>query len=423
MVIVPPGAGVEPPARRSSVYLWRAGAAGCGLWLALSGATLADTLSSQSSVGVSSEYASNPFSVPSGAHAAEALALVANLPLTYTSDTQTLDLVPQFRYAQTHGDVALLSDYEYLNGDWHWNSDLNSFTATALWHHDSTLYNPFENAALLGHTLYRQEETASPSWKRTLSELSDVQLSGSWDQVAYSQRGVSSLTNYSYSQGSAQYDRTLSERWQSTSSAGYGRYELLDGSYSSDERFVQTAVSRALSERWSMTGQVGYSYLSARAQGYTCCQILEGPSGPYLQYIPVEETSSRGAPNYALTLERKEERLVLDLAASRAIQPSGLGALLTQDDVRLSASMPWTERLTLAAVLHWSRLSDALGRLELDDRHYYDFDLSANWQWTEHWTVHVQTSYIQQYLSAQTPQSSGVTVYMTLSRQFGRLRL
>jgi len=66
---------------------WRAYAAGSGLSLALCGAALGDTLSSESSVGLSSGYNSNPFLEPSGAKAAESLAVLANLPATYTSNT------------------------------------------------------------------------------------------------------------------------------------------------------------------------------------------------------------------------------------------------------------------------------------------------------------------------------------------------
>src|ERR1017187_2292303 len=201
---------------------WRAYAAAVGL--ALGGTALGDTLSSESSVGVSSDYNSNPFMEPSGAHAAESAAVLANLPATYTSDTQSLDLIPRLRFAETHGDVALLSNYQYLDAVWHVNSERNSFTAIADWHHDSTLYNAFENGALLGRSLRRREEIGNLNWKRELSERSDLQLSGSWDQVAYSQSAQSGLVNFYYGQGLVQYDRALSERWQWTSAIGFGRF-------------------------------------------------------------------------------------------------------------------------------------------------------------------------------------------------------
>jgi hypothetical protein len=402
---------------------WRAYAAGSGLSLALCGAALGDTLSSESSVGLSSGYNSNPFLEPSGAKAAESLAVLANLPATYTSNTQSLDLIPRLRFAETHGDEALLSNYQYLDGVWRVNGPLNTLTVTADWHHDSTFYAPFENAAVLGRDLRRQEETANLDWRRDLTERNDLHLSASWDKVNYSQSVATGVQNYSYGQVLVQFDRALNERWLWTSSVGVGRYELIGQSYRSDDRFAQTALKRALSERWSLTAQVGYAYLSSRAQGYICCQILLGPNGYYLQATPVSQSQSRGAPNFTLAIERKTERLVLDLAVSRAIQPSGLGGLLTQDDVSLKASIPWTERLTLGATLHGARITDPLQQLALGDRRYADFDLNATWLWTEHWTLQLQGAYFVQRLISAGPSASSTSVYLNLLRQFGRIRL
>ena len=402
---------------------WRAYAVGCGLSLALCGAALADTLSSESSVGLSSGYNSNPFLQPSGAQAAESLAVLANLPATYTSDTQSLELEPRLRFAETHGAEALLSDYQYLDGVWRVNSERNTFTASADWHHDSTFYNAFENAVLLGRDLRRQEDIANLDWRRELTERSDLHLSGSWDKVNYSESVVTGLQSFSYGQALVQFDHALNERWKWTNTVGVGRYELIGQRYRSDDRFVQTGLTRALSERWSLTAQVGYSYLSTSAQGYICCKILLGPNGYILQPIPVTQNESRGSGSFALTIERRMERLVMNLAISRAIQPSGLGALLTQDDVSLKASLQWSARLTLAATLHGSRLSDPLHQLDLGDRRYADFDLSATWLWTEHWTLQLQGSYILQRVISGGPTPSGAAVYLNLLRQFGRIRL
>jgi hypothetical protein len=406
------------------VCRWGVAAAGM-LCSALTLTAWSATLSSESSVGISSEYASNPFYLQSGAQAAGALGVLANLPATYTGDTLTVDLIPRVRFAETSGPIALLSNYQYLDTDWRWNTERNTLTVNADWHHDSTYYNQFENAALLGHDLRRLELIGNLAWQFQLTERSDVQLLGSYDKVNYSQKGApSSLTDYTYYQGAAQYDYALSERWQSTTSAGYGHYQLPLGSYMSDQRFAQTGLKHGLSEQWSLSAQVGYAYLSAHAVTEICCQIAVSPSGQlYLVEIPVTQTASRGAPNYTASLERKTERLVLDFAASRAIEPSGLGVLVTQDDVSASVTRQSTERLSLGATVHWSRISDSLGRLSYLNRHYYDGDLTANWQWTGHWTLQLQASYTEQFLSPQLPGAPCVTVYLNLLRQFGRLRL
>jgi hypothetical protein len=163
--------------------------------------------------------------------------------------------------------------------------------------------------------------------------------------------------------------------------------------------------------------------LSTQGQGYICCKTLLGPNGYFLQAIPVTQSQSRGSASYALTIERRMERLVMNLAISRAIQPSGFGALLTQDDVSLMASIPWTYRLTLAATLHGSRISDPLHQLVLYGQRYADFDLSANWLWTEHWTLQLQGTYLVRRLISAGPTASSTSVYLNLLRQFGRIRL
>jgi hypothetical protein len=397
----------------------------CGLLLLYGASGHAVTLSSQSSVAITSQYASNPFMLSAGAQPAESTALEGTLPATYTSDTQTIDIIPRFRFAESYGPTALLSNYEYVDGDWHWSSERNTLTLAGFWHHDTTYYNQFENAALLGHDVQHLEKQGSLSWQRALDERSYLQVSGSWDDSAYGQSAILGVSAYTYVQGALEYQRALNELWQSTTTIGYGRYALSNGSYSSVERFAQTALQRTLSERWSLSAQAGYVYLSARAVASVCCQVLFDPTTglPYLQNIPIEESSSKGTPSFLLNAEHRDERLVIDLSVSRAINASGLGGLLTEDDASIGATMPWTERLTVGGTLHWSQLQDTLGRLNLGDRKIYDLDLSADWQWTEKWTTELRASYQQQYLTAQTPAARGVTVYVSLLRQFGRLRL
>jgi outer membrane receptor protein involved in Fe transport len=172
-----------------------------------------------------------------------------------------------------------------------------------------------------------------------------------------------------------------------------------------------------------MTAQVGYVYLNARVRGLRCCQIVFGPNGYVLEPLPVAQSTSRGSAEYALNFERTSQRYVVDLTASRAIQPSGLGALLTQDDVSLKASMAWTARWTLGATLHGARIADSLQQVDLGNRRYANVDLSARWRWTEHWTLQLQGSYYWQRLSYGGPTGAGTTVDLNLFRQFARIRL
>ena len=385
---------------------------------------VAGTVGSESSIGIESAYNSNPLLLPAAdARSAESVAILANLPATYTGGASTLELRPRLRLAATHGAQALLSDYHYFDGLWKLTGERNVLAVNADWHRESTLYNKFENSALSGRNVRRTEAIGSADWRRLISERSDTQLRASFDQVRFGQNAANLLYSYDYGQAAAQYDRTLSERLQMTLTAGISRYKLRDYSYQSDNRFVQLGVARALSEHWLLSAQAGYSRLDGR-DTVTRYQIVVGPNGN-LQVVPVTTVrrSTARTGNYALSLERRAERLTLSLVASRDVTPSGLGALVTQNDLSIGGNFNLTERLSLGATLHGSRLSDALGQLQLADRRFYDADVNASWQWTEHWILQFQAAINRQRLAASIPIQSGNALNLTVSRQFGRVRL
>jgi hypothetical protein len=79
--------------------------------------------------------------------------------------------------------------------------------------------------------------------------------------------------------------------------------------------------------------------------------------------------------------------------------------------------------LTLAATLHGSRISNPLQPLAVNGQRYADVGLSANWLWTEHWTLQLQGTYLVQRVFSVGPTASSTSLYLNLLRQFGRIRL
>jgi hypothetical protein len=374
-------------------------------------------------VGLAADYNSNPFLRSTGIQSAESEAVVANLPATYTSDTISYELIPRVRFAETQGVTSLLSDYQDLDADWHLNEERNTVVLGGGWHRDSTFYNVFENYALQGTTLHRLEETGNASWQHLFSERSDLEIIGSYDQVGYSHNPSVVLTNFNYLQGTLQYDRTLAERWQWTLAVGDGHYELGNDSYTSDNRFAQTSLTHSLSQLWSGSLQIGYSRVSSITREQQLA-IFESPGGGFeFGFETFSVRAAQGTGSFSASIERKGERLVLDLAASRAIVPSGFGALLTQDDASIAATLPWTERWTLSARLHGSRLSDPLQQIAIGDRRFYDADLNASWMVTEHWTLQLTATYLLERGSSYFPVGNSASLALALSRQLGHLRL
>jgi len=377
-------------------------------------------------VSLAADYNSNPFLVTDHASAAESAAVQGTIPLTYSNEAQSFDLWPRVRLAKSRGDAELLTDYEYLDGDWHLNSERSSLVLAASWHRDSTFYNLYENAELRGHSLPRLEEEASISWQRSVSERSSLQASSSYDQSQYSAQSGLRLENYNYLQGALQYQLALSERWGWSSGLGIGRYELRNQDSSNENRFVQTSLTRTLSERWSASMQLGYSRVSSSAQSFLCCEIVSLPTGGFaLEYVPVRESSTGGVVSYALSLDRKTELLELGFSASRSVQPSALGGLVTQNDVKLDANLAWNERLGLLASISASQQTNSLAQQAgpSTNRSNYVVSAGANWQWTEHWALGLLFGYDLARIDPQNPLGRGTSASVTLTRQLGRVVL
>jgi hypothetical protein len=374
-------------------------------------------------MGLSAGYQSNPLLLRDGQGTSETLALLLHLPVAYTGDRVSFSLEPRFRAGTTHGAVAPLSDYQYVDSNWNYRGALNELSASAAWHRDSTLYNPFEQSALSGSTLHRQEETGTLNWRHKLSERSDVELVASADRVRYGATVATTLNSFNYNQGSAKYTHDLSERWQVMIEAGRTGFELRDQSYRTDANYAQVGLSRNLSERWSLLVSAGTSRLKSRA---TVERLFLEPDAQGVLHLVLRRVnfySKASTGNYSLSVQRQFERWRLELSGSRALQPSGFGALATQDDVTVRATGNRTERLILTAAIHGSRLSDSSGRLSLGNRRYYDLSFNADWRWTERWTLQSQIALYLQRPSPTESTRSNTAVFLTLSRVFGRRSL
>jgi len=383
---------------------WRAGAGAASLTaLALPGLVQAGAWNTEPSVSLSSEYSSNPRLLQTDTHAVESAAATVTLPATYTGVRQTLDLRPQLRAAATHGDTELISDFQYLDASWRVNWPTQLLQLSSFLHHDSTLYNQYENGALLAATQRRTEQNATLDWQNRLTERVTLRTDLSYDRVAYGQLARSGLSDYRYLQASLGLSRDLSERTLWTLSAGSSRYDLIDQDYRNDNPFVRMTLASQLSEAWTLTVGAGASSLRARSQ-----------FGPYVS------GSRRTLPNFNLALEHHDPHGAMSFTLSRSIQPSGFGALLTQDNLTLMRSATWSERWSGSAALRASRQLDSLRQLNLGDRRYYSGELTANWLWREQLTLSAELGFSTQRYASNLPQPSSTAVYLTLTRQFYR---
>lgn len=370
----------------------------------------AGPLSTTPLIGVSADYASNPYLLSSGGHSVSDAALLMSAPTLYDLDSAHFALVPSFRYSDSGSYASLNSNYVHVNGSAQFLTDVNSLSMTGSYGRDSSLY---QNGLISGGVGVRSDSSsAGIDWQRAMTERSKFELDAGWSRVLYDQSAEQEgLVNYHYlSEGSIlSYD--LTERNKLKVLAGAGQYTALNGITESKNYYLQLGLDRKLTELWTLSTSVGYSRSDNSQKIYY---------GPY--YLGMVTSEQKGTV-YSASLIRQREVWTLTARASRAYLPSGFEYLSRQDLASLVANYTLSERWAFAAEGDFTTTATPSSTGELATVRYYSGKLSASWNWTPQWVISLQATWVRvKYeLPPENPQSSGIS--LQISRQFLRIDL
>ena len=144
-------------------------------------------------------------------------------------------------------DILDREDY-HLNTDAFHNTLRDSFKANLDYTRDSTLDSELdETGNVIQDRATRERLSLGPSWTRTLTELTSLELAYDYSNVEYSDDPGANLVDYKYHVTSASLIRQLTPRMQATLAAGYSSYRP-DTDFDSDTLSLQAGLSRNFSE-------------------------------------------------------------------------------------------------------------------------------------------------------------------------------
>jgi len=385
-----------------------------------SGAGRSGPLSTEPSVGVSTEYASNPYLLSIGARPENDEAILLSAPTHYDLDSTHFAVTPSIRYSSSGTYASLASNYYHLNGSAALTRGLDTFSLTAAVGRDSSLQ---QNGLSSNGVGVRSDSTsAGLDWQRALTERATLDLDAGWSRVLYNQGGESTgLVDYRYISGGPTIAYATSERNKIQLSAIVGQYLALDGNTESRNYSVQLGFNRQLSETWTLSAGGGY------ARSDNTEELFVGPFfigsfvyGPF----PVGKAESRQqGPVYSVNLARPGERFSLAVNASRSYLPSGFQYLSRQDLAELDLAYTYSERWKFGAKIKYQETATPVSGGELSTVRYASGLLTADWNWTPTWIVSLRATWIdvKYELPPVSAQSSGIS--LVISRQFLRLDL
>jgi len=384
--------------------------------MSIAEASAAGVWGSQPTLGISGDYFTNPglLNLPNTAESHAALLLDG--PTTYNGDAFKFSILPSFRLSDTQGYSSLDSDYEHLNVSSEFDTARSVLLLSAGLARDSSLYHDYILDGATG--VRRDTATAELNWDRHLTERLDFNTDVSASRVRYgAPQGVGTLTDYKYTSLTPGLTWDASERTRITVTAGVGRYKSLDGTTESSNANLQLGLTKKLTEIWSLSASGGYS--RANNQLNSAEQLLEFTgSAIVIVSVPISAKSSQNGSVYSVSLARQTELLLLTADASRQLTPTGFVFLSRQDSYGLKASYTPSERWTIGADVHRVAYQQPQRTGPIVDLDINTLRLFATWQWTEHWTVAVNGSYVLERFSTPSIGIDSTGVSVELSRQF-----
>jgi len=371
-------------------------------------------------VGVIGDYSTNPALLEQAHTAGANGAVLLDAPTTYNGNGFEFFVLPSFRLSNSEGYSSMASDYEHLNLKGEFDTELSTWTLAAGANRDSSLYADYLSNGSVG--VRRDSLIADLNWDRHLTERLELDTDVSTIQVRFGQAAnISNLTDYKDTSISPTLSWNSSERGKLTMSASVSRYNSLDGASESRSANLQVGFVRNLSEIWSLTASAGYSRALNRLS-FNEEFLVETPEGPAIEIVPISEESAQNGTVYSVDLSRKGERLSFDAIASRTLTPTGYAFLSKQNLVQLAASYMYSDRWSFTAGAYYAQAQDPQPQGSIITQTPKNVSLSANWRWTEFWTVTLTAARIEDRFQPPGNSIGSSEVSIKISRQFNHMK-
>jgi len=231
---------------------------------------------------------------------------------------------------------------------------------------DSTLQSELLDTGVTDVSKKRTQKSIAPSWQRTLSEYTTLELGYDYSDVSYEDAETIGLFDYDIGTISGTVSRLLTEFDYLNATLYYTAYDSPDAQSEFDDKGIQLGFSHVYSEYYQFDVSVG------------------GRRTKYDNLIRENESSSGFIGDASLT--RTYALGSVRGSVARRINPSGSGFLQQRDSLILNVTRKFTPLLNgsvSASVYRNKSLQKDDTRL---DRIYYVIEPRLTWRLTRAWS-------------------------------------
>jgi len=255
------------------------------------------------------------------------------------------------------------------------------------------------DVGLIQTDVTRNWRTLRPSWTRSVSERSSVQLSYEFTDVGFDNAAGTGLVDYTDQNLALTYSRNINPRDSFNVTASDSRFRASAVDNSTDTSRLLFGIARAFSETSNGSLAVGASKTRA-----TVGNNVDRSSGFVL------EANAREVSD---TME-------LDGTISHDVSPSGIGQSIQSDQLRVRLVRGLTPKLgfSLRATILKNKVLE--GSDPNVDRRYYEIEPALDYQWMPQWFFRAAYAYRYQKFDVDPASATGSAVYVGVAYNWRR---
>ncbi len=346
--------------------------------------------------------------------------------VSFTGQTQTLSVTGSARLdANRYSEPNLDSNDRLFALDMATNTQRSQFGVNVNYTRDSTLESELATTGLVELRAQRTLSEINPTWSFHLTPRWLVTAAYDVSKADYSDAAGTNLVNYSDQNGilGVQYD--LSQRGVASLNAYYDQYRTRPTQYKARTYGLQAGYRYHFSPTLEGDVAVGArrTHTTVLANTELCAIVVAQGVAICIPVASLTSSQSADSSGYTFNgnLKRHWQSASLALSLSRAITPSGLGALVQTDRLGLDwthhLSQTWAARVSVAT--YRTRFLD--GTLNANDNRYSFVNPSMSWKLTREWTLSTGYSYARSKYDLASKASSDNRVYAMLIYRWPQL--
>lgn len=400
----------DAPVEQSRVVNARVKLLGGMFVAAFSGAAWTAEWSVQPTVGVSVGRDSNPLLVAGAHESATVTSVTPSMRIQGKTERSNLDLGLVLNYDDYVSDQVEDTDRQVLS----FNSFSQSSERTRLglsgeFRRDD-LRKIVDSVAgvdgggdsdigLIQTKVTRTRRSLRPSWTRSVTELSSVQLSYDVTDVDFANAAGTGLVDYSDQSLAFTYSRNVSPRDSFNVTTSGSRYRASAIDNSTDTTRLLVGFARAFSETSRGSISIGASKTKEDVAG-----SIDYSSG------------------FVLEASAKEfsEIMQLDGTINHDVSPSGIGRSIQSDRLRLRLVRGLTPKTSFSLRATLLRNEVLEGSDPTVDRRYYEVEAALDYQWTQQWFFRSAYVYRSQKFDVDPTSAISGAVYLGVAYNWER---